>query len=240
MRFLPYLRYFFYIAWHWNPILALFTIYYELKGEKKYHIHTIGEDELNSLKERGIDISHAHIYMPVNYFVLERLMNEIAHYDHNKTFLDLGCGKGRVMIVAAEFGFEEITGIDLSKEFCEEAEAATAAYIRKNERMRFTVINGDALYFEIPGDIGTIFLFNPFDEVILEGVVSNILKSQQLSPRTIRVLYANPQHESVLLDHGFVLIYHLKKWNYFEGVILEKKAGDLPAGRIPTPLLSPG
>lgn len=223
MRFIPYLRYFFYIAWHWNPILALFTIYYEVRGERKYHIHTIGEDELNILKERGIDISHAHIYMPVNYYILERLMNEIVTYDNNKTLLDLGCGKGRVMIVAAEYGFEQITGVDFSKEFCDEAKVTTAIFTEKDPRVHFTIINADALFYDIPQDITTIFLFNPFDEMIMDGVVMNIIKSQQAFPRTIRALYANPQHKSVFLENGFREIFYLRKLNYFEGSILERQ-----------------
>src|SRR6185312_2242648 len=222
MRFNPYLRYFFYIAWHWNPILALFTIYYEIRGEKKYHIHTTGEDELQSLKDIGIDVSHDSIYMPVNYFILERLMREIVKYDQTKTMLDLGCGKGRVMIVAAAFGFERISGIDISKEFCNDAARATAAYNQINPHVQFTIITGDAQFYDIPEEICNIFLFNPFDALIMTGVVSNILKSQQGHPRTIRVLYANPQHKSVFLENGFTEIYHLKKLNYFEGSILER------------------
>jgi len=42
---------------------------------------------------------------------------EIIKYANNKTFLDIGCGKGRPMIVAACYGFEEIVGIDFSKNF---------------------------------------------------------------------------------------------------------------------------
>jgi SAM-dependent methyltransferase len=216
------LRYFFYIAWHWNPLLALFTIYYEIRGEKKYHIHTTGEDELQSLKDIGIDISHASIYMPLNYFILERLMREIIKYDQSKTLLDLGCGKGRVMVVAAAFGFERISGIDISGEFCNEAAAATAACRQANPSVRFTIIHGDAQFYDIPEEICNIFLFNPFDALIMTGVVSNILQSQQRCPRIMRVLYANPQHKSVFLENGFAEIYHVKKLNYFEGSILER------------------
>jgi SAM-dependent methyltransferase len=227
MRFIPYLRYFFYIAWHWNPLLAAYTIYYELRGEKKYQIHTIGEDQLNMLKERGIDISHAHIYMPVNYFILESLMKEIVQLEQNKTLLDLGCGKGRVLVVAAAFGFKKIMGIDNSKEFCDEAMLTTAACAGKYPDARFIIINADALYFEIPDDICSIFLFNPFDELIMHGVAANINKSQQANPRTVRILYANPLYKSVLLEQGFTEIFHLRKHDYFEGSILERR---IPAG----------
>src|SRR5665213_2143538 len=224
MRFIPYLRYFSYIAWHWDPLVAAFTIYHEVRGEKKYRIHTMGEDELISLKEKGVDISHASIYMPLNYYVLEKLMNESIRYNGNKTFLDIGCGKGRVMIVAAAYGFTRIWGIDFSKAFCEETEMITGLYARRNPGTRFTVIHGDASVFDIPPDISTLFLFNPFDEVLMWMVVSNIVRSQERNPRCVRVLYANPLYKSVFLDFGFTEIFQLKKWNLFEAVILQRIA----------------
>ncbi|MFI5154456.1 MAG: class I SAM-dependent methyltransferase [Chitinophagales bacterium] len=225
MRLTPYLHYFFYIAWHWNPVLASFIIYHEIRGEKKYHIHTIGEDELKGLKKRGIDISHATMYMPVNYYMLDHLMREIIKYRDIEAFLDIGCGKGRVLVVASAYGFKEILGIDFSKEFCEEADATVQLYSKKNPASTFTITNIDAFYYEIPKNVATIFLFNPFDEVIMAKVVSNIIKSLERYPRTVRVLYANAQHKSLFLDKGFVEIYHFKKLNYSEGIILQREAG---------------
>jgi hypothetical protein len=49
----------------------------KLKGERKYGINTIGVDELDSLEDIGIDTSHASKYLPVDYFVLEKLMDYV-------------------------------------------------------------------------------------------------------------------------------------------------------------------
>ena len=224
MKFISYIQYFLYLASHWDPLFALFVIYYEFKGESKYHINTIGVDDLKSLKDEGIDISHATKYMPVNYYVLERLMKEIVKYSNNKTFLDIGCGKGRALVTAASFGFEQITGIDFSKEFCKDALATTNLYSQKNPSVHYTIINMDAFNYDIPNDITTLFIFNPFDDVIMSRVIANILISQQNYPRTIRVMYANPVHKSLFLEKGFVEIYHVKKLEYLEGIILQLEA----------------
>ena len=223
MKLISYLHYFFYVARRWDPLLALFVIYYEIVGERKYNINTIGADELKSLEDKGIDISHATMYMPVNYYVLGHVMKEIVKYPHNKTFLDIGSGKGRPMIVAAEYGFEQITGIDFSKELCKDAEININLYSKKNPAASFTIINNEAYYYDIPADITTIFLFNPFDEFIMSGVVVNIIKSQRKNPRTIRVIYVNPQYKNLFLERGFIEIYHIKKLKYLEGSILELK-----------------
>jgi SAM-dependent methyltransferase len=220
-----YWNYFVFLTKNWNVLLATFVLYYEIRGESAYHINTTGADDLQNLEDIGIDTSHASIYQPLNYYVLEKLMKETVRYSNNKTFLDIGCGKGRVMAVAAYYGFEQITGIDFSRELCDAAIQTTGSCAKKFPAANFTIINNDAFYFEIPANITTIFFFNPFDEVIMSGVISNIVKSQQLYPRTIRVLYANPVYKSLFMDEGFAEIYHIKKLDYLEGSILEKKYG---------------
>ena len=216
-----YLRYFFYIAWHWNAWLALFVVLHEIKGERKYGIDTIGIDELDSLEDIGIDTSHASKYLPVDYFILEKLMDYIKNLDNKKGFLDLGCGKGRALVVAAEYGFNPVIGLDFHPKLSSEAVQLTGTLKERFPHTSFKVINNDAFYFEIPENVSTIFLFNPFDEVIMSGVMGNILKSLQITPRTIRVLYANPVHKDLFIAEGFKEIWHIKKMTYLEGSVLE-------------------
>ena len=120
MHSLQLIKYFFYLAGNWNIRIALHIIKNEIRGEKKYGIQTTGADELRSLENKGIDISHATIYMPASYDLLEDIFAKFnpATFNH---LVDIGCGKGRVLCVAATFGAKNITGIDLSKEFCETA-----------------------------------------------------------------------------------------------------------------------
>jgi SAM-dependent methyltransferase len=196
--------------------------FHEIRGDRHYGIHTTGKDELKSLERKGIDISHATLYMPSSYNVLEKLMKEIIKYPSNKSFLDIGCGKGRVMVVAAEYGFTRIIGIDFSKEFCEYAKQVTRTYRARHPQVHFSVKLADASYYTIDPDTTTIFLFNPFDEVITAHVVDNIIRSQQDHPRTIRILYVNPVHVNLFLERSFVDIFHFRRLHFFEGCILER------------------
>ena len=216
-----YLQYFFYLAWNWNSWLALFVILHEIKGERKYGINTIGVDELDSLEDIGIDTSHASKYLPVDYFVLEKMMDYVKTLDDTKGFLDLGCGKGRALAVAAEYEYNPVIGLDFHPKLSLEASKLTDTLKERIPKTSFKVINNDAFYFEIPENVSTIFLFNPFDEVIMSGVMGNILKSQETTPRTIRVLYANPVHKDLFLAEGFKEIWHIKKMTYLEGSVLE-------------------
>ena len=78
MKILIYIQYFFYIAFNWNFRLAITVIYYEIKGETTYKINSSGYDELKSLTKKGIDISHATLYMPASYNMLEEIFKSVV------------------------------------------------------------------------------------------------------------------------------------------------------------------
>ncbi len=219
-KFFAYIKYFFYLAFNWNYKIASHILSAEIKGEKKYGIITTGADELKSLEKKGIDIDHSSIYMPVSYDLLEEIFTYLQNT--NKVhFLDIGCGKGRALCVSAYYRFKKITGIDFSKELCTEAEKNLAITKNKVSDIEYKVIHNDAFYFEIPNTVDCIFMFNPFDEVILQGVAENILTSFEAAPRKITLTYINPMHKEVLTAVGFKEIYHTKKMKYLEAVILE-------------------
>jgi SAM-dependent methyltransferase len=222
MHFFTYIKYFFYLARKWDIKIAKHILLQEIKGEKKYGITTTGADELQSLEEKGIEIDHATIYMPASYDLLEEVFEQIKNTGHQH-FLDIGCGKGRVLSVAAHHGFNKVTGIDFSKEFCNAAEKNLAVTKQTIPSLQYKIINNDAFYFEIPTDVDCIFMFNPFDEVIMSGVAENILESYEINPRTITLIYANPMYKEELLEAGFKEIYHTQKLIYLEAIILEMK-----------------
>ena len=223
-----FIKYFSYLAFNWNIKIAWVIILQEIKGEKKYGIDTSGADKLRKLEKKGIDISHATIYMPVSYSLLEEVFEQLTTNDGSQTtitnfhhFLDIGCGKGRALCVAAHKGFIKVTGIDLSRDLCDKAKENLSITKQKVPLLDFAVINNDAFYFEIPADVDCIFFFNPFDEVIMSGVVKNILSSIHQHPRKISAVYVNPMHKELFLKAGFNEVYYSKKMKYLEVSILD-------------------
>lgn len=222
MKLFSYIKYFFYISFNWNIRIATRILAGEIRGEKKYHINTTGADELKDLEEKGIDISHATIYMPVSYELLEVIFTQLNQLPGKPInhFLDLGCGKGRALCVAAYAGFKRVTGIDLSKELCESAKENCINTQQKIPALEFSIINNDAFYFEIPDDVDCIFMFNPFDEIIMSGVAEHIRETLQQNPRKMTIAYVNPLHKSLFINAGFKELYYTKKMKYLELAIL--------------------
>ena len=221
MHSLKYIRYFLYLAYNWNMRIARHIIKHEIKGENKYGIDSTGADELGALKRKGVDITHATIYMPASYDLLEAVFNRLKN-EKLSHFIDIGCGKGRTMAVAAYYGFNKVSGIDFSKELCQAAVENLEKVKLKLPFLKFQVVNNDAFYYELPKDVDCIFLFNPFDELIMSGVVKNIEHQRKQAGKDVFIIYLNPLHKQLFIKKGYKEIFHSKKLNYLEASILQK------------------
>lgn len=220
MKFIYYIKYWYFIGRNWNFLLAFFSIYYEIKGETKYKLNTIHLDRLKTITVKGNNIDHASIYQGCNYYMLEKGFNYLVSINENKEITDFGCGKGRALVVAAHYGFKNICGIDFAKSLCTLAERNIQEIRHLYPSTKFQVICDDVINYEIGTDKNTFFFFNPFDEVIMLAVVKNILASLKKRPRKVYVMYANPVHKEIFLSAGFAEEFYMQKLEYLELSIL--------------------
>jgi len=226
MKLTYYLRYFFFIAINWSPRLAFFTIYHEIRGERKYNLNSIGMDRLRTISIKGDNLDHASIYQASNYYILEKGFHYLRSINANNNFTDFGCGKGRALVVAAHFEFKDITGIDFAKALCMQAEQninhAKLLYPSAN----FNIVCDDVVNYRIKKEQNVFFFFNPFDDVVVTRVVRNILASLKEESRKVYVMYINPVHKEIFLSAGFEEEYYERKLHFIELSILSNKPGD--------------
>jgi SAM-dependent methyltransferase len=103
------------------------------------------------------------------------------------TFVDLGCGKGRALLIAAHQGFSHLLGVELSP--------ALAAVAQHNLPQAHILV-GDAATVQYPPGPLLVFLYHPFLAPLLRRVLENLLA--QHKDREIYLLYANPTYPRVL------------------------------------------
>ena len=117
------------------------------------------------------------------------------------TFLDLGSGKGRTLLMASDYPFRRIVGIELLPNLHAIAQQNVAAYKSESQKcFALECVCGDASSFPLPGGPLLVYLFNPFSGNILRQAIANIENSFRANPRPVHVLYHNPEHENVLLE----------------------------------------
>jgi SAM-dependent methyltransferase len=109
------------------------------------------------------------------------------------TFVDFGCGKGRPLLVASEFPFRDIVGVELSPDLAGIARTNLAVVAKRYpERTSLRVEIADAATFPIPSGKVVIFLYNPFDEAVMLKVIAAIEAALAAGNSLIYVVYYNP------------------------------------------------
>ena len=65
-------------------------------------------------------------------------------------------------------------------------------------------MQADALDYNVPDDVTVAFFYNPFGGATFAAVIDKLIASVDRNPRTVRVIYANPVEEQMLLGTGRV------------------------------------
>ncbi len=119
----------------------------------------------------------------------------------DSTFIDIGSGKGRALLLAADYPFRRIVGVELLPELDRIAKENIANYKSECQKcFAIEAINGDASQFQFPDGPMMVYLFNPLPEAGLRKTIANLVRSLRDCPRTIYILYHNPLLERVLAE----------------------------------------
>jgi len=142
-------------------------------------------------------------YQPTDASLFHEMLEHIKTDFSKFTFLDLGSGKGRVLLIASNYPFRRIVGVELLPELHRIAVKNVRAY---NSGLQpcfaLECVLGDALDFVFPAEPTVLYLFNPLRESGMEQLASNLAASLRQHPRPFFVLYHNPVLEDVLMRDG--------------------------------------
>ncbi|MFN8370470.1 MAG: class I SAM-dependent methyltransferase [Bacteriovoracaceae bacterium] len=184
-------------------------IFYEFYFDKKYQIKTGGLMLLKDLNIPNASKVFAKDYMPSNYYIFKKSLKRIPEEIKHETFIDFGCGKGRVLLMAAESGFKKIVGIDFSDDLIKICLKNLEVYRNKNS-CEFEVICVDALLYSIPKNATLFYFYNPFWPEVFSQIVSKIVESIKANPREAYVIYINPLYSELFDVKNFEKIDEYK------------------------------
>ncbi len=149
-------------------------------------------------------LGHFHSpYQPTEPALFAEIMASLNIEFPQFTFIDMGSGKGRVLLMAADHPFRRVLGVELLPALDRVAQENLSAY--KNDSQRCFAIEalcGDACEFVFPNEPLVLYLFNPLPESGLIKMAANLDQSLSQYPRIVYVLYHNPLLEHVLANHA--------------------------------------
>ena len=157
-----------------------------------HHTDTSGVAPAKDISNQEAIIAHAVDYAGSQPSVLRLALNDLLPLD-DYTFIDLGCGKGRALLVASEFSFRAIVGVELSSRLAEIARRNAEIVATKfPARTPVRVAVGDASTFPLPAGNIVLFLYNPFGAKLIANVVAGVEAALAAAARNIYIIYYNP------------------------------------------------
>ena len=172
------------------------------KGDKsfdtRFGVDTGGPVPIWRLKIGSENAKYGVLYQPTPEEDLKSAVLFLGIDPKRFTFVDLGCGKGRTLVIASQLGFSKIIGVEFAPELGEVARSNLAKLAIRNA----SVVDRDAARFSIPdGDI-VVYMFNPFGKEVMDPVVNNLRRH---STGDIYVIYNEPKCADSLDTSGFLL-----------------------------------
>ena len=148
-------------------------------------------------RDRFLGLFHS-AYQPTDPGLFHEMLAGLRINVGEFTFIDIGSGKGRVLLMAADYPFRRILGV----EFFPSLHRIAIDNIRnyKSDTQKCFALESmcaDACLFEFPPDPTLLYLFNPLPEAGLRELLLNLERSVDEHPRPVLVLYSNPLLENV-------------------------------------------
>jgi SAM-dependent methyltransferase len=172
--------------------------------DARFAVETGGVTRLSALHITGNNRRLGVDHIASDPDELERALDSLPGDLKGLTFVDLGSGKGRAVLLASRRPFRRIVGVEFAQELHEAARANVARFPRSEQRCeRIELVCADAANYELPDEDLVIFMYNPFGLEVMHTIAARARESLRARPRRMYVLYTNPFYTDAWTALGF-------------------------------------
>ena len=169
-----------------------------LRWDREHGVDTAGSIQLQSLTISGPNRdfgNEAVCTSPKSFdFMMQSLPRDLSSF----TFIDIGSGKSRTLLLASRYNFAKIMGVEFAKELVACARRNISSFRCDRQRCHdLSVIEADATQFEIPNAPLVLFFYNPFTQNVFDVVLGNIVGSLTTHKRDCFIIYGSSSHNAI-------------------------------------------
>lgn len=158
-------------------------------------------DDLATGHRHDRHITAYHGTAPSLFGKLMRQWQRQAQHPIEKTaFVDVGAGKGRAMLLAAELPFRRIVGIELHPALAAKARSNVDRFALHSKAPPMRVEEADVMRLRMPAGPCCLFLFNPFGLVLMDRFLDKLTRDFRRREQDLDLLYVNDEQRDLLLQ----------------------------------------
>jgi SAM-dependent methyltransferase len=159
--------------------------------DERHRTNTSGSIEPDRL---GIEdrrrLEQAILYLPSPPSVTTWMLDRAVADPSTHTFVDLGCGKGRVVLIAAQRPFQRVVGVEISPELAAIARRNVVDYQPPPPlASRIDIVEADVTSVELPAGDLLLHLYHPFEPDVTAAVLRRLEPSPASASRRVTIAY---------------------------------------------------
>jgi hypothetical protein len=158
--------------------------------DRVHNVDTAGLIDIRRTEVVGENREHGFHYLGTDPSQFRDVIGSLPISHDRYVFVDYGSGKGKALLLASEWPFKAVRGVEFVPELHRIAEANLAG-CRDLERRCGDArsLCMDATEFELPTEPAVLFFFNPFSERILSRILERVGRSLAETPRDLWIYY---------------------------------------------------
>jgi SAM-dependent methyltransferase len=135
---------------------------------------------------------HGQAYHPAPLAEVQQALQQLPPELADAVFIDIGSGKGRIVLLASLLSFRKVIGIEYDRVLLDLAMQNLAAFNAPGkDRIELHCI--DATAFDFPSEPLVVFFHHPFDQPVFEIVVQRLEAAHRQYGQPIGVIYLDPK-----------------------------------------------
>lgn len=185
--------------------------FYDKYTEKRFDRY-YGTDTNQKLPIKEYNISspnleHACWYEAITKKFFTKMIRQMSIDFKKFVFIDLGSGKGKSLMFAADYPFRKIVGVEFSSELHQTARNNINLFAAKEDiHNKFQLFCMDAELYDFPPENIVLFLYNPFQGKVMKSVVKKIEQFLSSGQYKVFILYRNPKCTEMFENNDFLKI----------------------------------
>jgi predicted RNA methylase len=169
-----------------------------LRWDRAHDVDTAGSIQLNSLSVVGPNRDFGNECVCTSPRSFDVMMTYLPRDLTGYTFVDVGSGKSRTLLLASCYGFAKALGVEFAKELVACSRDNIARFRSDRQKCRdLEIVEADATEFVFPETPLVIYFYNPFTAEVFDAVLNNIVASLAAAKRRCYIVYASSSHDAI-------------------------------------------
>ena len=168
------------------------------KWDRRHDVDTAGSIQLAALDVVGPHRSNGNEAVCTSPKTFDFIMKSLPQDLQGHTFIDIGSGKSRTLLLASRYPFAEIIGVEFARELVEIARSNIERFRDPSQKCRaLSVVEADAAAYEFPDAPLVVYFYNPFTKDVFDIVLKNLVSSLERRPRNCLIVYGSSSHRAI-------------------------------------------